>query len=127
RVTFDASVVTRCHPFGTEPTRMVVTNTKLDLAIAQHVRIGRAAMAILVEEITEDALAILAGETHLVQRNAELLANVARVLIVLGSGAVAVLVLVPVAHEQALHVVTLLLQQVSGDGRVDAAGHADDD
>jgi hypothetical protein len=52
---------------------------------------------------------------------------VASVLIVLGSGAVAVFVLVPVAHEESLDVVTLLLQQVRGNGRVHAAGHADDD
>ena len=52
--------------------------------------------------------------------------DTARVLVVLGGGAVAV-VLVPVAHEQALHVVAGIAQQQRRDGGVDAAGQADDD
>ena len=123
----DASVVTRRDPLGAEPPRVVEADAELDLAIAQHVGIRRAAGAILLQEVREHALAILAGEAHSVQRDAEPFADAARVLEVLGGGAVAVFVLVPVAHEQALHVVALLLQQPRRDGRIDAAGHANDD
>ena len=123
----DARVVAGGDPLGAEPPRVVEAHAELDLAIAEHVGVRRAAGAILLEEVREHALAVFAGEAHLVQRNAQLLADAARVLEVLGGRAVAVLVFVPVAHEEPLHVVALLLQQQRGDGRVDAAGHADDD
>src|SRR5438477_651329 len=51
----------------------------------------------------------------------------ARVLIVLGGGAVAVVVLLPVAHEEALHVVARILQEQRRDRGVDAPGQPDDD
>ena len=124
---YDARVVAGRYPFGAEPSRIVEAHAELDLAIAQHIGIRCAAGAILLEKIAEDALAILAGEAHLVQADAELLADRARVLVILGGGAVAVFVLVPVAHEQALHLVALLLQEPGGDGGIHAAGHADDD
>ncbi len=122
----DASVVAGRDPLGAEPPRIVETHAELDLAIAQHVGIRCAAGAVLLEKIREHALAVLAREAHLVQRNAQLLAHAARILEILGSGAVAVLVFVPVAHEEPLHVIALLQQQRGSDGRVDAAGHADD-
>src|SRR5438309_843302 len=51
----------------------------------------------------------------------------ARVLIVLRGGAVAVVVLLPVAHEEALHVVARILQEQRRDCGVDAPGQPDDD
>jgi hypothetical protein len=123
----DTRVVPRRHPIRAQATRIVEADAELDLAIAEHVRVRRTTGAVFLEEIREDALAILAGETDLVQRDSELLAHPACVLVVLGRRTVAVFVLVPVAHEQALHLVALLQEQPGGDGRVDAAGHADDD
>src|SRR5690606_41285873 len=41
--------------------------------------------------------------------------------------ALAVVVVVPVLHEQAAYVITLLLEQPGSGGRIHAAGHADDD
>src|SRR5688500_9289826 len=122
----DASVVAGGNPLGAEPPRIVEAHAKLDLAIAQHVGVRRAARAVLLEKVREHALAVLAREAHLVQRNAQLLAHAARILEILGSGAVTVLVFVPVAHEEPLYVVALLQQERGSDGRVDAAGHADD-
>src|SRR5688500_12836707 len=117
----------RRNPIGPETSRVVVTNTEFDFAVAEHVGIGRATAAIFLEEVTEHALAIFAREAYLVQWDAQLFTNASGVLIVLGGRAVAGLVLVPIAHEQPLDCVALLLQQPGGDGRVDAAGHADDD
>jgi hypothetical protein len=51
-----------------------------------------------------------------VQRDAEQLADVAGILKVLGRLAVAFLVLGPVAHEQALHIVPRLEQEQGRDG-----------
>ena len=47
-------------------------------------------------------LAVLGGETRPVQRDAERLADAPRILKILGRGAVGVLVVLPVGHEQAL-------------------------
>src|SRR2546423_3257278 len=76
---------------------------ELDLAVAQHVRIGCAARAVLAQKMPEHALAILEREAGAMQGNAELGRDRARVLEVPGAGAIRVVVLLPVAHEQALH------------------------
>ena len=85
--------------------RVLETNAELDFAVAGDVRVGRAAGREFVEEMPEHPLAVFRGETHGVQRNAEVLADPARILQVGGGRAVAVFVLVPVAHEQRVHVV----------------------
>src|SRR4030095_14045824 len=69
---FASVAVAGSAPLGTESSRVVETHAELDLAIAQHVRIRRAAGTILLEEIGKDPLAVFARETHLVQRNAPL-------------------------------------------------------
>ena len=51
----------------------------------------------------------------------------ARVLVVLGGGAVGVVLLLPVAHEETMHVAAVLLQEQGRDRGVDAAGQPDDD
>ena len=58
---------------------------------------------------------------------AEVVADLARVLQVGRGGAVAVLVLVPVAHEQRVHVVAGLPEQDRGNGGIDATGNGQDD
>jgi hypothetical protein len=70
----------------------------------------------------EHAVAVFVGKSRGVQRDSEVFADPARVLQVGGRGAVAVFVLVPVAHEQRVHVVSGLSQQDRCDGRIDAAG-----
>ena len=71
-------------------------------------------------------VAVLIGKVHAMQDDAELGGDRARILVVLRRGAVAV-VLFPVAHEQALHVVAGIAQQQRRDRGIDAAGQADDD
>ena len=53
---------------------MVEADAELDLAVAGHVGVRRAARALLGEEGREHALAVLGGEAHAVQRDAQLLA-----------------------------------------------------
>ena len=112
---------------GAEALRPLERHAELDLAIAQHVGIRRAAGAMLAQELAEHLLAVLPGEARAVQSNAELGRDRARVLIVLRGGAVAVVVLLPVAHEEALHVVARILQEQRRDCGVDAPGQPDDD
>ena len=58
------------------------------------------------------------------QRDAELVADATRVLEVARRRAVGVVVVVPVAHEERVHVVTGVPEQDGGDGGIDAAGNA---
>ena len=74
---------------GAEAPGVVEADAELDLAIAQHVGVRRAAGPILGEEMREHTLAILGGEADIVQRDAELGADCAGVLEVRGGGAVA--------------------------------------
>ena len=61
-------------------------------------------------------------------RDADLIADTAYVFRVFFRRAMAKLVgIVPVFHENADNIIALLLQQQRGDGRIDAARHADDD
>ena len=78
----------------------------------------------LVEEAREHVLAVLAREVHAVQRHAEQPADAARVVEV--ARGVAVAVVLPVRHVQALDVVARVAEQQRGDGGVDSAGQRDD-
>ncbi len=60
------------------------------------------------------------------QRDIQLLADLARVLQILGGRAVAVVVF-PVGHVQGMHVGTRISQQECRHGRIDAARQAEDD
>ena len=82
--------------------------------------------AILGEEVVEHALAILLGEAHAMQRDAELDGHGARILEILRAGAVGIVVL-PVAHVEPVHIEAGAFQQQRGNRGVDTAGHADDD
>ena len=123
---FDLSIVSGGDPVGAEALRVFEAHAEFDFPVAQHVRIRGASGAVFLEKVGENALPVFTREADLVQRRTQQIAHSASVLIVLRRRAIAALVLIPIAHEQTLHVVTLLLKQVSGDGRVDAAGHADD-
>jgi hypothetical protein len=83
-------------------------DAELDVAVAEHVGIRRAAAAVLGQEIGEHLLAVLAREVHAMERQAELEADAAGVLKL--AGVVAVAVVFPVAHVQALHGKTRVAQ-----------------
>ena len=105
---------------------VVQKGAELDLRVAEYVRIGRAAAAVLLQEVGEDAVPVAPGEVHAVIGDADLVADLPHVVVIGGGGADAVLVLLlPVLHEHAHDLVALFLQQQRGDGGVHAAGHAD--
>ena len=105
---------------GAEPACVLETDSELDLAIAEDVRVGRATGSKLIEEMSEHPRAVLGSEIHHVQRDAEILADAACILQVRGCRAVAVVV-VPVAHEERVHLASRARQQRGGDGGIDAA------
>jgi len=113
---------------GTEAARPLERDTELDLAVAEHVGIGRAAGRVLTQEVPEHALAVFSGEARAVQGNAELRGHGTRILEIAPGGAVGiVVVLFPVAHEEPLDVPAGLLEEQRGDRGVDPSGEADDD
>ena len=107
-----------------EPPRVAAHDAELDLPVAEHVGIRRAALAVLGEEIGEHLLAILARKVHAMQRQAELETDAARVLEL--ARIVAIAVVLPVAHVQALDGMARVAQQQRDDGGIDAAREGDD-
>ncbi len=121
-------VVAGRDAFGAEPHRVVEEGLELDLGVAQHVGIGRAPGLVLAQELGEDAVLVLGGEIDVLDLDADHVGDAGRVEEVLARRAVlVVVVLLPVLHEDADHLVAGALQQPRGDGRIDAAGEADDD
>ncbi len=113
-----------CEVVTTETFRVIPKDAELDFTIAKYVRVRCAACTILGEKIVEYLVAILFREVDVMQRNAQLLADVTSVLQVGSGGAIAVVVF-PVRHVQRVHVGAGALQQYGSDGRVDAAGEAE--
>ena len=122
----DLRIVAGRDPRGAQALHVFQADAEFDLAIAKHIGVRCPARAVFAQEVAEDALAILGGKADAVQGNAQGIANPARILKIGRGGAVAVVVL-PVGHEEALHGIPGIAQQQSGDRRVDAAGHTDDD
>ena len=120
----DARVMARRDVRRAEALRVAAHDAELDLPVAEHVGIRRAALAVLGEEVGEHLLAILAREVDAVQRQAELEADAARILKL--ARIVAIAVVLPVAHVQALDGMARVAQQQGGDGGIDAAREGDD-
>jgi hypothetical protein len=118
----DARVVPGGDPLGAEAHRMVEERLELDLGVAQHVRVGRAARRVLAQELGEHPVLVLGGEVHRLELDADHVRRGGRVDQVLPGRAVLVVVIVlPVLHEQADHLVAGALEQQRGDRRIDAA------
>ncbi|MNR17668.1 hypothetical protein D3C85_1343460 [compost metagenome] len=112
---------------GAQRHRVVQKRLELDLGIAQHVGVGRAAGRVLAQEIGEHAVLVFGGEVHRLHVHADQVGHGHHVEPVLARGAVfAVVIVLPVLHEQADDLVPLLLEQPRGDRRIDPARHAHD-
>ncbi len=122
-----AGVVARRDVVRAQRAGVIEERAELDLAVAQHVRVRRAAGLVLAQEVREHALAILGGEVDRLELDADDVRHRRRVDEVRARRAVLLgVVVLPVLHEDADDVAALLLQQPRGDRRVDAARHADD-
>ena len=109
-----------------ERVRVIEERAELDLAVAQHVGVRRAAAAVLGEEDLEHPLPVLVGQVHGAERDAQRVAHRARIGEILRRRAVAAgVVLVPVLHEHRAHRDAVRAQALQRDRRVHAAGHAD--
>ena len=123
-----------CVVAGGDGTEAVVAgpleeNPELDLAVAHDVGVGREAPPVSVEQIRDDAFAILLHQIDDAELDAEAVADSAGVLDVLHPRTMAddVVLVDPVLHVGAHEVVALLLEQQGGDGAVHSARHGDED
>jgi hypothetical protein len=113
---------------GAEAHGVVEERLELDLGVAQHIGIRRAAGGVLAQEVGEDALLVLGGEVDGLEVDADDVRGRRRIDKVLPGRAVLVVVIVfPVLHEQARHLVAGALEEQRGDGRIHAARHPDHD
>ncbi len=104
---------------------MIEEGLELDFSVAQHVRIRRAAGRVLAQKFGKHAVFVLGGEVDRFDVDADQVRHRDDVDPVLPCRTVlAVVVVFPVFHEQADHVVALFLQQPRGNRRIDAARHA---
>jgi hypothetical protein len=122
----DARVMAGRETLGAEAARVCERGAELDLAIAEHVRVRRAARLQLGQEVREHPLAVFRGEADLVQRDVEFGADSARILEVRRGRAVTIVVLQPVRHEKRLDLAAGLQQEMRRDRRVHAAGQRHD-
>ena len=117
RTVYQSRVVTGRDLVRAQRPRFVQESLELDLAVAQHVRIRRAPGAVFVEEMRKHAVPILRGEIARMERDAQLATNGDGVLAIgIGGTRCGAVVLLPVLHEQALHLVSGALQQQGSDG-----------
>ena len=124
----DTGVVAGGDAVGAEAHRVVEKGLELDLGVAQHVGVGRAAGGVLAQEIGEHAVLVVGREVDVLDLDAQHIGHARRIEKILARRAVDVIVVVfPVLHEDADDLMPRTLQQPGGDGRIDAAGEADDD
>ncbi len=124
----DPRVVSRRDVLCAELQRMVEKRLELDLGIAEHVGVRRAAGRVFAQELGEHAVLVLGREVDRLEFDADHIGRRGRVDQILARRAVLVVVIVfPVLHEESDDVVTLLLQQPGRDRGVDPARHTDDD
>ena len=101
---------------------------EFDFGVAQHVGVGRATGLVFLQEVGKYFVFVLGGEINDVDVDTDDVGHGDGVEGILLDAAVFVVVVVfPVLHEHAAHLVPLLLEQVGGYGGIDAAGQADDD
>ena len=113
---------------GAQSHRVVQEGLELDLGVAQHVRVGRAAGLVLAQELGEDAVLVLGGEVDVLDLDADHVGHRRRVDEVdVGGAVLAVVVVFPVLHEDADDFMARLLEQPGGHGGINAAGQPDDD
>ncbi|OPZ69858.1 MAG: hypothetical protein BWY81_00227 [Firmicutes bacterium ADurb.Bin467] len=116
-VAADAREVAGREPVRAELLGEVEKRRELDLAVAEHVRVRRAAAPVFVEEAPEHALAVLVCEVDRVVRDLDRIADPAHVRPVPFRRAhTRFVLLLPIVHEHADHVVPLALEHQRRDG-----------
>ncbi len=112
---------------GTEHQGVIEERLELDFPVAEDVRVRRAPGLVFGEEVLEHVVPVLGSKVGGVQLDADAVTHGLGIgQVFLGGAVLRAVVLFPVLHEQAFDLIALFEQQESGNGRVDAAGHAND-
>jgi hypothetical protein len=91
---------------------MVEEGAKLDLGVAQHVGVGRAAGGVLAQELGEHALLVLGRKVHRLELDADGVGGGRGVDQIFARRAILVgIVVAPVLHEDADHLVPGALRE----------------
>ena len=122
------AIVSRRHEIGPQPQRLLQENVELDLAVAQHVGIGRAAPFVFGEHVIHDTRAVVCREVDHVQLDVEFPGHefgenpvvVPRTVAFERSRRV-----VPVDHKKPYDLMPLLLEEPGRHRRIDAARKSD--
>ena len=118
----------RRHLFRAQAHGKIQEGPELDLPVAQHVRVRRPPRPVFLQEIGKNPVPVFPGKIHAVIGNADDVADVPHIPPVVLRGADAVFILLfPVFHKDADHVIALLLQKQGRHGGVHASAHSDDD
>ncbi len=120
-----AAVMSGSHHVSPEPPGCLEEGVKLDLAVAQHVRVGSAPFGVLVEHVVHHPLAVFLAQVHKIERDPYLAGNQLRHIAVFLPFAVAMQCafhVVPVLHEHGKHIIALPLEQQGRHAGVNASG-----
>ena len=120
-------VMTGCDFIRTQRLGFIEEGLEFDFAVAQHIRIWGASGFVFRQEMGEDFRPVGFGEIARIKRDTELAADGKGILAVFFGAALAVVLFIPVLHEQAAERMTLLLEQQRGHRRIHAARHAQHD
>ena len=125
---FFARIVSGGNNIGSLLYGVVQKAFEFDFSITQHIRIRRAPRTVFLQKISKDFVFILLSEINDVDIDADNIGNGDGIERILFNAAIFVIVVVlPVLHEYTAHLITLLLEQGGGYGRIDTAGESDDD
>ena len=131
RVLFDNGVVARGDALRAQRVRLVPEVAKLDLLVANDARVRRAPRAVFGGEVVDHRFLEIERFVDDIMRDAEGVGDGAGIGDRRGAAAgvfgLRDAILKPDLHRHADDIVALLFEQVSRDGRIDAAAHADDD
>ncbi|MOA04795.1 hypothetical protein D3C78_1243660 [compost metagenome] len=117
-----ARIVAGRDLLGAQAHGVVEKGLELDFGVAQHVGVGRAPGLVLAQKFGEHPVLVLGGEVDVLDLDADHVGHGGRVDEVdIRRTEFAVVVIFPVLHEDADHVMALLLEQIGGHRRIHAA------
>ena len=100
---------------------------EFDFPVAQHIRVGGTSRPVFIEKQGKHAVFIFLGKIHGVIGNINAFAHVLHIPPIAFGGANAVFILLlPIFHKNANHIIALALEQQRGNRAVHAAGHSND-
>ena len=117
RIQAHAGVMAGGDLLGTQAHGMVQKGLEFDLGVAQDVGVGRAAGLVLTQELGKHAVLVVGREVDMLDLDADNIGHRRGIHKVdVGRAVLAAVVVFPVLHEDADHLMTGLLEQMGGDG-----------